>query len=76
MTVKLVVIYPLPISPAPHAQRIKHRTAEHMTNRMKLVLKRSNDAKVSAATANTPEQIGILARAGNDQFAVCRYHVS
>src|SRR5262245_32451372 len=45
-------------------------TRDHWPYRMELILKRRRDAKVTAASANRPEEIGLLVLAGSYHLAL------
>ena len=49
--------------------------ADHLADRVQLVFKRRSDAKVAAAAAQAPEQIGVLALARGQHFACGRHHL-
>ena len=53
----------------------QHRAGANHLNRMRLEQKRSDDAEVSAAAANRPEQVAVLARAGDHEASIGQYHI-
>src|SRR6266702_1642528 len=58
------------------AQFVEHRTAIDGLDRMQLECKRSDDAKISAAAAQRPEQIRIFVGVRFDKLAVRQDDVS
>ncbi len=50
--------------------RIRDKAADHRPDRMKLIFERSDDAKIAAAAAQTPKQVGMLGLADCQEIAV------
>jgi hypothetical protein len=69
------------VAPAPqHPDRrragVEHRAGEdERADRMQAVLQRRHHPEVATATAQRPEQLGVLALAGGDELAVSGDHV-
>ena len=57
------------------AQLVQHRAGIERVDRMQLERKRGDDAKIAAAAAKRPEQIGIFVGIGFYKFAVRQYDI-